>query len=143
MSQWAEFTEWIVDVQSPRSSFSETAFHKWLEYWKLGKSAIDMALVVTLTNFYLGLNKIGGTVYYPLLYKPMLLEIGFKNVTERKYAGESRLFLSCCLGLPSCRTLCRSYQDMLSNLTFHARKLFSCSTALLGGGSSHTRGSTG
>ncbi|KAI0405645.1 S-adenosyl-L-methionine-dependent methyltransferase [Xylaria palmicola] len=34
---WAEFTEWIVDIQSTHNSFTETDFHKWLMYWKSGK----------------------------------------------------------------------------------------------------------
>ncbi|KAI3337232.1 S-adenosyl-L-methionine-dependent methyltransferase [Xylariaceae sp. AK1471] len=65
---WAEFTEWVVSIQSTHNSFSETSFYKWLRYWKLG------------------LKKVGTTVYYPLEYKRLLLEAGFKNVTERKYA---------------------------------------------------------
>ncbi|GAW21702.1 hypothetical protein ANO14919_112260 [Xylariales sp. No.14919] len=65
---WAEFTEWVVSIQSTRNSFIETSFYKWLRYWKLG------------------LKKMGQTVYYPLQYKKLLTETGFKNVTERKYA---------------------------------------------------------
>ncbi|RWA12350.1 hypothetical protein EKO27_g2731 [Xylaria grammica] len=34
---WAEFTEWVVSIQSTRNSFIETSFYKWLRYWKLGK----------------------------------------------------------------------------------------------------------
>ncbi|KAI0907064.1 S-adenosyl-L-methionine-dependent methyltransferase [Ustulina deusta] len=65
---WAEFTEWVVSIQSTRNTFIETSFYKWLIHWKEG------------------LNKIGQTVYYPLQYKRLLMEVGFKNVTERKYA---------------------------------------------------------
>jgi hypothetical protein len=36
----------------------------------------------------------GTSVYYPLEYKRLLLEVGFKNVTERKYAGQSPIFLA-------------------------------------------------
>ncbi|TGJ81200.1 hypothetical protein E0Z10_g7560 [Xylaria hypoxylon] len=73
---WAEFTEWVVSIQSTRNSFSETSFYKWLRYWKSG------------------LKKINQTVYYPLEYKRLLTGTGFKNVTERKYAGESHKILS-------------------------------------------------
>ncbi|KAI0486769.1 S-adenosyl-L-methionine-dependent methyltransferase [Xylaria cf. heliscus] len=65
---WAEFTEWVVAIQSTHKSVTETSFHKWLRYWKSG------------------LKKMGKTVYYPLEYKRLLTEVGFKNVTERKYA---------------------------------------------------------
>ncbi|KAI0460549.1 S-adenosyl-L-methionine-dependent methyltransferase [Xylaria acuta] len=65
---WAEFTEWVVAIQSTHNSFTETSFYKWLKYWKLG------------------IKKLGTTVYYPLEYKRLLTEVGFKNVTERKYA---------------------------------------------------------
>ncbi|KAI0805280.1 S-adenosyl-L-methionine-dependent methyltransferase [Xylaria sp. FL0064] len=65
---WAEFTEWVVSIQSTRNSFIETSFYKWLNFWKSG------------------LKKIGQTVYYPLEYKRLLTEAGFRNVTERKYA---------------------------------------------------------
>ncbi len=49
---------------------------------------------ITLSNFNPGLNKIGQTVYYPLQYKRLLMEVGFKNVTERKYAGQYQNILS-------------------------------------------------
>ncbi|KAI1125067.1 S-adenosyl-L-methionine-dependent methyltransferase [Nemania abortiva] len=65
---WAEFTEWVVAIQSTSNSFTETSFYKWLTYWKAG------------------LARVGQTVYYPLQYKQLLTEAGFKNVTERKYA---------------------------------------------------------
>ncbi|KAI0182289.1 S-adenosyl-L-methionine-dependent methyltransferase [Xylaria flabelliformis] len=65
---WAEFTEWVVAIQSTHNSFIETSFYKWLRYWKSG------------------VKKMGSTVYYPLEYKRLLTEAGFKNVTERKYA---------------------------------------------------------
>ncbi|KAI1751502.1 S-adenosyl-L-methionine-dependent methyltransferase [Xylaria castorea] len=65
---WAEFTEWVVAIQSTHNSFIETSFYKWLRYWKTG------------------VKKLGTTVYYPLEYKRLLTEAGFKNVTERKYA---------------------------------------------------------
>ncbi|KAI0396951.1 S-adenosyl-L-methionine-dependent methyltransferase [Xylariaceae sp. FL0594] len=65
---WAEFTEWIVSVQATHNSFTETSFYRWLSYWRRG------------------LSMVGKTVYYPLQYKQLLLDAGFKNVTERKYA---------------------------------------------------------
>ncbi|KAI1172160.1 S-adenosyl-L-methionine-dependent methyltransferase [Nemania sp. FL0916] len=65
---WGEFTEWIVSIQSTHNSFTETSFYKWLKHWKTG------------------LKKVGTTVHYPLQYKQLLTEAGFKNVTERKYA---------------------------------------------------------
>ncbi|KAI0544368.1 S-adenosyl-L-methionine-dependent methyltransferase [Xylaria curta] len=65
---WAEFTEWVVSIQSTHNSFIETSFYKWLKYWKSG------------------VKKLGSTVYYPMEYKRLLTEAGFKNVTERKYA---------------------------------------------------------
>ncbi|KAI0115871.1 S-adenosyl-L-methionine-dependent methyltransferase [Nemania sp. FL0031] len=65
---WAEFTEWVVAIQSTRNTFTETSFYKWLTHWKEGLSQNKM------------------TVYYPQEYKPLLTEAGFKNVTERKYA---------------------------------------------------------
>ncbi|KAI1203250.1 S-adenosyl-L-methionine-dependent methyltransferase [Nemania serpens] len=65
---WAEFTEWVVAIQSTHKSFTETSFYKWWRHWKRG------------------LKEIGQTVYYPLQYKRLLTETGFKNVTERKYA---------------------------------------------------------
>lgn len=66
---WAEFTEWVVSMQSTNNnSFVETSLYKWLSYWKSG------------------LKKDGRTVHYPLQYKSLLSEMGFRNVTERKYA---------------------------------------------------------
>ncbi|KAI1743903.1 S-adenosyl-L-methionine-dependent methyltransferase [Xylaria scruposa] len=65
---WAEFTEWVVSIQSTHNSFIETSFYKWLKLWKSG------------------VKKLGSTVYYPMEYKRLLNEAGFKNVTERKYA---------------------------------------------------------
>ncbi|KAI1421657.1 S-adenosyl-L-methionine-dependent methyltransferase [Xylaria sp. FL1777] len=65
---WAEFTEWIVSIRSTRNNFNESAFYKWVGYWKAG------------------LNEMGHTVYYPLEYKRLLTEAGFRNVTERKHA---------------------------------------------------------
>ncbi|KAI1108930.1 S-adenosyl-L-methionine-dependent methyltransferase [Nemania sp. NC0429] len=65
---WAEFTEWIVAIQSTQKSFTETSFYKWWRYWRKGLKEIEQ------------------TVYYPLQYKRLLLDAGFKNVTERKYA---------------------------------------------------------
>lgn len=35
--QWAEFTEWVVAIQSTHNSFTETSFYKWWRYWKTGK----------------------------------------------------------------------------------------------------------
>ncbi|KAJ8133288.1 hypothetical protein O1611_g329 [Lasiodiplodia mahajangana] len=82
---WAEFTEWVVNIQSTRTSFTETSFYRWLTYWKAGKFSRRQALL-SLTNSSLGLDIIGTTVYYPFQYKRLLTEAGFKNVTERKYA---------------------------------------------------------
>ncbi|KAJ2999177.1 hypothetical protein NUW58_g88 [Xylaria curta] len=65
---WAEFTEWVVSIQSTSNSFTESRFYKWMTYWKLG------------------LERLRTSVYYPLAYKGLLTEVGFKNVTERKYA---------------------------------------------------------
>ncbi|KAI0879160.1 S-adenosyl-L-methionine-dependent methyltransferase [Hypoxylon argillaceum] len=73
---WAEFTEWVVAIQSTHNSFTETYFYKWLRYWMKG------------------LEKIHTTVHYPLQYKQLLTEAGFKNVTERKYAGQFQIFLA-------------------------------------------------
>ncbi|KAI1085556.1 hypothetical protein F5B20DRAFT_575068 [Whalleya microplaca] len=53
---WAEFTEWLVILQSPDHSTEGT------------------------------LEKLGKTVFYPLDYKKMLLKQGFQEVHERKYA---------------------------------------------------------
>ncbi|KAI1324271.1 S-adenosyl-L-methionine-dependent methyltransferase [Xylariaceae sp. FL0255] len=65
---WAEFTEWIVYIQSTDSSITDSSMHRWWRYWQLG------------------LEKVGTSSYYPLKYKRALIETGFKNVTERKYA---------------------------------------------------------
>ncbi|KAI1809928.1 S-adenosyl-L-methionine-dependent methyltransferase [Poronia punctata] len=65
---WAEFTEWIVVIQSTHNSFSETNFYKWNRYWKKGSSMV------------------GKSVYFALKYKELLRDAGFRNITERKHA---------------------------------------------------------
>ncbi|KAI1488340.1 S-adenosyl-L-methionine-dependent methyltransferase [Biscogniauxia mediterranea] len=59
---WAEFTEWIVILQSPDHSIDHTAFYKWNRYIQKGKT------------------------YLPYQYKNALRKAGFVNITERKYA---------------------------------------------------------
>ncbi|KAI8628762.1 S-adenosyl-L-methionine-dependent methyltransferase [Xylariaceae sp. FL1651] len=103
---WGEFTEWIVYIQATHNSFSETSFYKWWTFWQLGKFCND-SRDSTYINFSSGLTKLGTSVYYPLEYKRLLLEAGFKNVTERKYAGQSQISLvltRACSG----NTLCAS-----------------------------------
>ncbi|KAI0976096.1 S-adenosyl-L-methionine-dependent methyltransferase [Xylaria arbuscula] len=41
---WAEFTEWVVSIQSTRNTFIETSFYKWLTHWKSGKFSQPQAL---------------------------------------------------------------------------------------------------
>ncbi|KAI5926533.1 S-adenosyl-L-methionine-dependent methyltransferase [Camillea tinctor] len=65
---WAEFTEWIVILQSPDHSIDHTAFYKWNRYIQKG------------------MHKIGKSITYPLEYKNALRKAGFSNITERKYA---------------------------------------------------------
>ncbi|KAI0603109.1 S-adenosyl-L-methionine-dependent methyltransferase [Biscogniauxia sp. FL1348] len=65
---WAEFTEWIVILQSPDHSIDHTAFYKWNRYIQKG------------------MHKIGKSITYPLEYKNVLRKAGFSNITERKYA---------------------------------------------------------
>lgn len=66
---WAEFTEWIVNLQSPDHSFDGTALQKW--------------------NYHIsqGMEALGTTVFYPTRYKDLLRKNGFCNVSERKYAA--------------------------------------------------------
>lgn len=50
------------------------------------------AVTTAFANPNPGLKEIGQTVYYPLQYKRLLTETGFKNITERKYAGQFQKF---------------------------------------------------
>lgn len=63
---WAEFTEWIVVLESPNNSLNNTSFYKWNELIRQG------------------LKDLGSSLYYPTQYKPLLLKAGFENVTETK-----------------------------------------------------------
>ncbi|KAI0480937.1 S-adenosyl-L-methionine-dependent methyltransferase [Xylariaceae sp. FL0804] len=65
---WVEITEWILVIQSPKASFSNTEFYKWNKY-------VSTAL-----------KKVGNSVDYVVGYGPLLQRAGFTNVTERKYA---------------------------------------------------------
>ncbi|KAI1367762.1 S-adenosyl-L-methionine-dependent methyltransferase [Xylaria arbuscula] len=65
---WAEITDWVVSVQCTQTISPNTAVSQWMACWKSG------------------LRKLGESVGFPLDYKPLLTEVGFKNVTERKYA---------------------------------------------------------
>ncbi|KAI1634786.1 S-adenosyl-L-methionine-dependent methyltransferase [Biscogniauxia mediterranea] len=66
---WAEFTEWIVILQSPDHSIDHTAFYKWNRYIQKGKT---ICLIKSL--------------YHAADYKNVLRKAGFVNITERKYA---------------------------------------------------------
>ncbi|KAI0526402.1 S-adenosyl-L-methionine-dependent methyltransferase [Xylaria bambusicola] len=65
---WAEFTEWIISVQFTQGSSTSISVHKWMSCWNSG------------------LLELGRSVHFPLQYRSLLTEVGFKNVTERKYA---------------------------------------------------------
>ncbi|KAI1397355.1 S-adenosyl-L-methionine-dependent methyltransferase [Hypoxylon fuscum] len=66
---WAEFTEWIIIIQSPDRSHEGSAFHRWNHL--LCKA----------------LDKMGQPVHYPLELKPILQKKGFPVVYERKFAA--------------------------------------------------------
>ncbi|KAI0010235.1 S-adenosyl-L-methionine-dependent methyltransferase [Xylariaceae sp. FL0662B] len=65
---WAEFTEWIVILQSSDHSLEGSSILKW-------NRLLCQAL-----------EKLGISDLYPLEYKPRLQEQGFQEVHERKYA---------------------------------------------------------
>lgn len=56
--------------------------------WLVGnRVSLYSSSIILSTDTHLGLKKLGENVEFPLEYKPLLAEVGFKNVTERKYAG--------------------------------------------------------
>ncbi|ELQ32968.1 hypothetical protein OOU_Y34scaffold01007g17 [Pyricularia oryzae Y34] len=66
---WAEFTEWIVHVQSPDHSLDGGAFMRWNKVLRRG------------------LRELGSSVFYPLEYRRILRLAGFVNIQENKYAA--------------------------------------------------------
>ncbi|TLS24633.1 hypothetical protein PpBr36_08331 [Pyricularia pennisetigena] len=66
---WAEFTEWIVHIQSPDHSLDGGAFMRWNKILRKG------------------LRELGSSVFYPLEYRRILALTGFINIQENKYAA--------------------------------------------------------
>lgn len=66
---WAEFTEWVVVIETPDRSCEGGAFMRWNRLLRQG------------------IQRLGSSVYYPLRYKERLLDAGFTNVTEVKNAA--------------------------------------------------------
>ncbi|KAL8341024.1 hypothetical protein RB601_006901 [Gaeumannomyces tritici] len=66
---WAEFTEWVVVIETPDRSCEGGAFMRWNRLLRQG------------------LRRMGSSVYYPLMYKDRLLDAGFTNVAEVKNAA--------------------------------------------------------
>lgn len=80
---WAEFTEWIVVLQSPNNSLENTSFQKWNQILRQGKLSYWAPARFASTNCS-GLKDLGSSLYYPTQYKPLLRKIGFENITETK-----------------------------------------------------------
>lgn len=83
---WAEFTEWIVLLQSPNHSFENTSFHKWNKLMSRGKF-MPHATVSFANSDFTGLKDLGSSLYYPTQYKPLLEKVGFENITVTKYGA--------------------------------------------------------
>ncbi|KAL8393844.1 hypothetical protein RB595_003556 [Gaeumannomyces hyphopodioides] len=66
---WAEFTEWVVVIETPDRSCEGGAFMRWSRLLRQG------------------LQRMGSSVYYPFQYKDQLLGAGFTNVAEVKNAA--------------------------------------------------------
>ncbi|ROV95410.1 hypothetical protein VMCG_08486 [Cytospora schulzeri] len=80
---WAEFTEWIVVLESPNNSLDNTSFQKWNRLIRQGKYFLKTPASPANTD-YLGLKDLGSSLYYPTQYKPLLQKAGFGNITETK-----------------------------------------------------------
>ncbi|KAG6367554.1 hypothetical protein INS49_001747 [Diaporthe citri] len=83
---WAEFTEWIVLLQSPNHSFENTSFHKWNKLMSRGKF-MPQAIISFANSDFTGLKDLGSSLYYPTQYKPLLEKVGFENITVTKYGA--------------------------------------------------------
>ncbi|KKY36152.1 putative methyltransferase domain-containing protein [Diaporthe ampelina] len=83
---WAEFTEWIVLLQSPNHSFENTSFHKWNKLMSRGKF-LPQAVTSFANSDFIGLKDLGSSLYYPTQYKPLLEKAGFENITVTKYGA--------------------------------------------------------
>lgn len=83
---WAEFTEWIVLLQSPNHSFENTSFHKWNKLMSRGKF-LPQAIISFANSDFVGLKDLGSSLYYPTQYKPLLEKVGFENITVTKYGA--------------------------------------------------------
>ncbi|KAL2276655.1 hypothetical protein FJTKL_00477 [Diaporthe vaccinii] len=83
---WAEFTEWIVLLQSPNHSFENTSFHKWNKLMSRGKFMPQTTVSFANSDF-TGLKDLGSSLYYPTQYKPLLEKVGFENITVTKYGA--------------------------------------------------------
>lgn len=80
---WAEFTEWIVVLQSPNNSLDNTSFQKWNRLISQGKYCFKTFIIPTNTDC-LGLEDLGSSLYYPTQYRPLLQRAGFESITETK-----------------------------------------------------------
>lgn len=83
---WAEFTEWIVLLQSPNHSFENTSFHKWNKLMSRGKF-LHQTIASFANSDFIGLKDLGSSLYYPTQYKPLLEKAGFENITVTKYGA--------------------------------------------------------
>ena len=83
---WAEFTEWIVLLQSPNHSFENTSFHKWNKLMSRGKF-LPQTIISFANSDSTGLKDLGSSLYYPTQYKPLLEKHGFENITVTKYGA--------------------------------------------------------
>ncbi|KAI3395543.1 hypothetical protein diail_1205 [Diaporthe ilicicola] len=83
---WAEFTEWIVLLQSPNHSFENTSFHKWNQLMSRGKFPPQTIPSFANSDF-IGLKDLGSSLFYPTQYKPLLEKVGFESITETKYGA--------------------------------------------------------
>jgi hypothetical protein len=83
---WAEFTEWIMILRSANRSTDGTAFERWNNLLREGKTCGPTSGGVLWLTVSTGSQNLGMPLTYSTKYKHELKKLGFERITERKYA---------------------------------------------------------